>query len=65
MLVRLFNGSELSVVDNLLVYNLDSEIAPNFKLLVTFFSFDPHLTRDIPFPDFLVETPSGLRVYSD
>ena len=61
----LFNGSELSVVDNLLVYKLDSGIAPNFKLLVTFCSFDPHLTRDIPFPDFWVETASGVRVQSD
>jgi hypothetical protein len=61
----LFNGSELSVVDNLFVYKLDSGIAPYFKLLVIFCLLDPHLTRDSLLPDFLVETPSGLRVHSD
>ena len=62
---EIFNGSELSVVDRLFVYKLDSGILQNFKLLVIFCSSYPCLTRDALLLDFFVETPSGLRVHSD
>ena len=61
----LSNGSELSVVDKLFVYKLDSRFVAKFKLLVIFYSLDSSLMRDSLCPVFIVETPSGLRVHSD